>query len=516
MRQVIIIGAGPAGLAAAYALQKAEGFHPILLEADDVVGGLSRTVDFGGNRMDIGGHRFFTKSREVQALWEEIMPYASAPALDDRLLHRTCETRSDGVDPEQAEAVFLNRQRISRILYLHKFFDYPVSLSLQTIRNLGFARMCGIGTSYLASCVHKREEKTLEDFMVNRFGRRLYETFFEGYTEKVWGRSPRRIGADWGSQRIKGISLGAVLSDFFARALHLKQKKVETSLIERFSYPKYGPGQFYECLADEVVRRGGEVRFGCCVEKLIGDEDGTLREVLYRAPDGSEGRIAADAVFSSMPIKDLCAALPEAYLSEEARVTAEALPYRDFMTAGLLVDRLELKNETAHKTLGNIVPDCWIYVQEPEVKIGRLQIFNNWSPYLVRDPQHTVWIGLEYFCQEGDALWSMDDGDFLAFAEEELTRIGVIRPGAVREGHVVRMKKAYPAYYGSYRSFSAVRASLDRVSNLYCIGRNGQHRYNNMDHSMLTGLCAAELLRTGKKDRHALWEVNTERAYQET
>ena len=516
MKKVIIIGAGPAGLTAAYALQKESDIQPIILEADEVVGGLSRTVNFGGNRMDIGGHRFFTKCPEVQALWEEILPYASAPAFDDRLLERETETRADGADPETADAVFLNRQRISRILYLHKCFDYPVSLSLSTIRNLGFARMCGIGASYFASCVHKREEKTLEDFMVNRFGRRLYETFFEGYTEKVWGRSPRRIGADWGSQRIRGISLGAVLADFFSRALHLHPKKVETSLIERFSYPKHGPGQFYECLAEEVRRRGGDIRFGCRVEQLIGGADGRIEAVVYRAPDGSRQRLAADAVLSSMPVKDLCAALPEDWLSAEVRETAAALPYRDFMTAGLLVDRLELVNETAHKTLGNIVPDCWIYVQEPEVQLGRLQIFNNWSPYLVRDPLHTVWIGLEYFCQEGDALWSMDDAAFLRFAEEELTRIGVIRPGAVREGHVVRMQKAYPAYYGSYRDFPAVRAALDRVPNLYCIGRNGQHRYNNMDHSMLTGLRAAELLRAGSEDKTALWEVNTEQAYQET
>lgn len=260
MKTAVIIGAGPAGLTAAYELLVHTDIHPIILEKDSIVGGLSRTVNFDGNRMDIGGHRFFTKSREVQELWDSIMPKASAPALDDRLLGRTPDLDPAGRDPETEDIVFLNRQRVSRILYLHKFFDYPVSLNPTTIRNLGLFRMTSMGLSYLHACFHKRPEKTLEDFMVNRFGEKLYQTFFEGYTEKVWGKSPKNLSADWGSQRIKGISIGAVLKDFFQRALHLQQKKVETSLIERFSYPKYGPGEFYECLRDEVLGLGGEIR----------------------------------------------------------------------------------------------------------------------------------------------------------------------------------------------------------------------------------------------------------------
>ena len=231
---------------------------------------------------------------------------------------------------------------------------------------------------------------------------------------------------------------------------------------------------------------------------------------------GNLHQVPGDIVLSTMPVKDLAAGLPQDWLSPEARETAATLPYRDFMTAGLLVDRLELKNETDHPTLNHIVPDCWIYVQEPEVKLGRLQIFNNWSPYLVRDPLHTLWIGLEYFCQEGDALWSMTDEDFLAFAAKELETIQVIRPGAVQEGHVVRMKKAYPAYYGSYRDFPRLRQELDTIPNLYCMGRNGQHRYNNMDHSMLSALTAVDLIRQGETNKTALWQVNTEQEYQET
>jgi protoporphyrinogen oxidase len=515
-KQAVIIGAGPAGLTAAYELLRTTSIHPPDLESDTQVGGLSRTVDFSGNRMDIGGHRFFTKNTRVQALWDQLMPHASAPALDDRLLHRPCTLVPQGADPEQADRVFLDRQRVSRILYRHRFFDYPVSLNRTTIRNLGLGTMAEIGCSYLASCLHKRPEHTLEDFMVNRFGEKLYQTFFAGYTEKVWGRSPKNLSADWGSQRIKGISIGAVLKDLFQRTFHIQPKSVQTSLIERFAYPKLGPGQFYETLRDEVIRLGGEIRMGATVTGFTSGPGKTLSAVQYRDQQGNLHQVPGDIVLSTMPVKDLAAGLPQDWLSPKARETAATLPYRDFMTAGLLVDRLELKNETDHPTLNHIVPDCWIYVQEPEVKLGRLQIFNNWSPYLVRDPLHTLWIGLEYFCQEGDALWSMTDEAFLAFAAKELETIQVIRPGAVQEGHVVRMKKAYPAYYGSYRDFPRLRQELDTIPNLYCMGRNGQHRYNNMDHSMLSALTAVDLIRQGETDKTALWQVNTEQEYQET
>lgn len=514
-KTAVIIGAGPAGLTAAYEFLKHTDIHPVILEKDSMVGGLSRTVNFSSNRMDIGGHRFFTKSHEVQNLWDTIMPRASAPAIDDRILQRECELDPAGADPEKEDAVFLNRQRVSRILYLHKFFDYPVSLNPTTIKNLGLFRMTGIGFSYLHSCFHKRNEVTLEDFMINRFGKKLYQTFFEGYTEKVWGKSPRNLSADWGSQRIKGISIGAVLKDFFQRAFHLQPKEVQTSLIERFSYPKYGPGEFYECLRDEVLRLGGEIHMNAETMGFKGTNDKNLTYVLYKDGEGKIQESKADYVLSSMPVKDLVRALPDDWIRKEAKQTAEELPYRDFMTAGLLVDRLELENHTHHKTLNHIIPDCWIYIQEPEVKIGRLQVFNNWSPYLVKDPMHTVWIGLEYFCQEGDRLWSMDDSDFLAFAEKELQKIHVIRPGAVKEGHVIRMQKAYPAYYGSYKEFPLLQKELDTIPNLYCIGRNGQHRYNNMDHSMLTAMEAVKLIRESKTDKTSLWKVNTETDYQE-
>ena len=522
-KTAVIIGGGPAGLTAAYELLRHTDIRPIVLEQDDVLGGIARTVNFGGNRMDIGGHRFFTKSGEVRALWSEMLRPMGAPAYDDKVLGRVRPLDPAGADPEKEDDVFLLRHRVSRILYQHRFFDYPVKLNAKTVKNLGFSRMLGIGRSYLYSCLHKREEKTLEDFMVNRFGEKLYETFFENYTEKVWGKSPAELGADWGSQRIKGVSLAAVLRDFFTKAFHLQPKHVEASLIDRFLYPKYGPGELWETMAEKIRSMGGEIHLSSHVTRLRAEDKESevtgkrhLTQVWYHAEDGTDRAIAADYVLSSMPVKDLVASLPRAWFSHSAHDAAAKLPYRDFMTAGVLVDKLLLRNETAEKTLGNIVPDCWIYIQEPEVRIGRLQIFNNWSPYLVKDPEHTVWLGLEYFCTEGDDLWSMQDDAFLRFAVEELEKIRVIAPGAVKEGHVIRMKKAYPAYFGSYREFPMLRESLDQIDNLYCIGRNGQHRYNNMDHSMLTAIEAVKVIRSGSKDKSPVWDVNTEKAYQET
>ena len=514
MKTAIIIGAGPAGLTAAYYLLKETDIKPVIIEKDNVVGGLSRTVNFEGNRMDIGGHRFFTKNDEVAALWEKLLPPQGAPALDDKLLGRHVELVQGGADPEQCDAVFLNRQRISRIFYLRHFFAYPVSLGWETIRNLGLSRMAGICCSYLQAVLRKRQENNLEDFMINRFGRRLYETFFEKYTEKVWGRHPRDIGADWGSQRIKGVSISKVLSDFLQRALRIKRQESEASLIEKFRYPKYGPGQLWEKMRDEVMAMGGEIRMGCEAVELLPGTSGDLAGVVYECGNGRE-RLDADYVISSMPISQLLHTLSGYGVPDEVQAIGDKLPYRDFMTAGLLVDRLEIDNQTHHKTLGNIVPDCWIYIQEPDVKLGRLQVFNNWSPYLVESPESKVWLGLEYFCQQGDEMWQMQDEDFLAFAAGELEKIGIIRHNCVEKGCVVRMEKAYPAYFGSYKDFGKVREYLDTIPNLYCIGRNGQHRYNNMDHSMLTAIEAVRVIKSGSQDKRALWQVNTEENYHE-
>lgn len=508
-KTALIIGAGPAGLTAAYTLLNETDLVPIVLEADDAVGGISRTVLYHGNRMDLGGHRFFTKNDEVNALWQSLMPLQGAPAFDDLALGREKPLAPNGPDPEKTDRVMLVRDRVSRIYFSRRFFDYPISMKWQTIRNMGLCRTVRAGFGYLGACICKRKETSLKDFLINRFGTPLYTMFFESYNEKLWGRNPSEIAPDWGAQRIKGLSLKKAVVEMVKSTFGIRGKgAVETSLIEQFAYPKYGPGQLYEIMAEEIERRGGTILRGKTVTRLH-TENGRIRSV--ETADGS--RYAADVVFSSMPVKDLVAGL-DGPVPDDVQTVAAGLPYRDFITVGLLVDRLKLKNETDRRTLGDIVPDCWIYVQERDVRMGRIQIFNNWSPYLVQDPAHSVWLGLEYFCSEGDDLWTMPDADFLQMAESELVRMGIIETGAVRDGVRLRVKKAYPAYFDTYDRFEVVRNYLDSFENLYCIGRNGQHRYNNMDHSMLTAIEAVRAYRNGT-GKEAVWNVNTEESYHE-
>ena len=507
MRTAVVIGAGPAGLTAAYALLEKGGgdWRVLVLEETGEIGGIARTAVHGKCRIDIGGHRFFSKNAEVNALWAKLMPVQGAPAWDDRALGRAKAYAPNGPDPERDERVMLVRDRVSRIFYLRHFFDYPISLKIGTFLNMGLWRTWKAGWSYLRAACLKRPEKSLEDFYINRFGRVLYEMFFEDYTEKLWGVHPSRISPEWGAQRVKGLSLiKAVLN-----VLKPKGAKRETSLIESFLYPKKGPGQLWEILADEVRARGGEVRLNAKVTQVEASA-GTITAVVTEQGE----RIPCDALFSSMPIKDLVAAFRQ--VPGNVREVAEALPYRDFITVGLLVDRLAIRNQTKIKTLNGLVPDTWIYVQERDVRLGRLQIFNNWSPYMVDDPAHHVWVGLEYFCAEGDAMWEMGDKAFTDFAVAELRKTGILGPETpILDSVRLRVKKAYPAYFGAYARFQEVRTWLDGFSNLWCIGRNGQHRYNNMDHSMLCGLEAVRSLLDGTP-KSAVWAVNTEEEYHES
>ena len=512
-RHAVIIGAGPAGLTAAHELLSRAGdeWDVTLLEAADSIGGISRTVEHNGNRMDMGGHRFFSKIPRVNRWWQNRMPLQGAKSVDDKILGRDCPLVEGGPDPEREDQVMLSRHRLSRIFYGGKFFDYPVSLNVRTLRSMGFVTTLRVGFSYLHSLVRKLPETSLENFYVNRFGRQLYSMFFEGYTEKLWGRHPRHIAADWGAQRVKGLSISAVLRDAVAKAVGRKKEQGgETSLIECFWYPKFGPGQLWELVADEIRSMGGKVLLGAEASRFEVGDDGEISLVAC-----SDGRcFESDYVMSSMPIKDLVAGLPDA--PDEVREVAEGLPYRDFVTVGILVPSLALKNETGTPTLGGVVPDNWIYVQDSGVKLGRIQVFNNWSPYLVADPEHTVWLGLEYFCAEGDEFWRTSDEDLVRQAAGELRRMGVLSPGCpVIDFHVERIRKAYPAYFDTYGHIDLVRAWLDSHPNLACIGRNGQHRYNNMDHSMLTAFNAVEALLAGSSDRSRVWNVNTEAEYHE-
>lgn len=513
----VIAGAGPAGLTSAYEfLHQNTNIHPIVFEQSDEIGGISKTVRYNGNRIDIGGHRFFSKNQRVMEWWNQIMPLQGAPALDDLLLGKKKDLLKNGPDPEQQDRVMLLRERVSRIFYLRKFFDYPISLKMKTFTNMGLGRTVAAGTGYLYSCMKKKEESSLENFYINRFGKPLYSMFFEDYTEKVWGIHPSLLGADWGSQRVKGLSILTILKDMLRKQFSSSadKKEIETSLIEEFIYPKYGPGQLWETVAADVVSMGGEIYKNSNV-KAVHIQDNKVKSVDIEDENGVR-TIFCDYFLSSMPIKDLVPALKDIEVPKDILKIATELPYRDFITVGLLVNNLKIKNQTKIKTYLDRVPDTWIYIQERDVKIGRLQIFNNWSPYLVNDYKNTVWIGLEYFCSEGDSLWEMDKQAFIQMAIRELAHIGIIDIQDVLDSVQIKVKKAYPSYFGSYYELDKVKAFLDTIPNLYCIGRNGQHRYNNMDHSMLTAMEAVDNILNNRTDKTNIWAVNTEEGYHES
>lgn len=512
-KTAIIIGAGPAGLTAAYYLLKETDIKPIIIEESEFIGGISRTANHNGNRIDIGGHRFFSKSEEVNRLWQELMPVQGKKSIDDLILGVEKELAEGGPDPEVEDKVFLVRNRISRIFFLRKFFDYPIKIKWATFKNMGFKRTVKAGFGYIKSSFVKLPEDNLANFYINRFGKPLYEMFFEDYTEKLWGVNPKYLSADWGAQRVKGLSLWKAITSAITKPFK-SGKKVETSLIESYHYPKLGPGQLWETLALKVMSMGGELKMNCRVDGFSLDkENSNINKVICYGENGKE-EYSGDYVFSSMPVKDLVVGLGENVPANVTKVATE-LPYRDFITVGLLVDSMKLKNTTKVKTLTGDVPDCWIYIQERDVKIGRLQLFNNWSPYMVSDPKKYMWIGLEYFCNEGDELWNMEDKEFIDFAISELEKIDVLAPNVVKDSVRIKVKKAYPAYFGAYKDFDKVREYLDTIPNLFCIGRNGQHRYNNMDHSMLTAYEAVNVVKSGGLDKSAVWNVNTEKEYHE-
>lgn len=507
-RVAIIAGGGPAGLTAALELLDKTDVVPIVYEAESLVGGLAKTVDYNGNRIDIGGHRFFSKSSRVMDWWAGILPLQRLDEPLDR--GRIGGGEAAGPDPEDTELVMLLRERRSRIMYLRRMFDYPVSLNGTTIRNLGPVRMARIGASYLRARLRPiRNEVSLEDFMVNRFGRELYSTFFEDYTEKVWGVPASEIKADWGAQRIKGLSVSRALAHAAKSVLPKKrgdiyQRETETSLIERFLYPKRGPGQLWEEVTRRIRERGGQVILGTTVTGFHAEGERIVAASI-RDGDGKVTRVEGDYFFSTMAIRDLFEGL-DADVPQAVRDVAAGLQYRDFITAGVL-----LRSDGPLAAM----PDNWIYVQEPDVKVGRLQIFNNWSPYLVAE-LGTVWVGMEYFANEGDELWSLGDEEFAQFAIGELLALGLVAREDVLDHTVLHVPKAYPAYFGTYESFELLREYVDRFANLFLVGRNGMHRYNNQDHSMLTAMVAVENIAGGVETKDNIWSVNVEQEYHET
>ena len=518
MKKVLIIGAGPAGLTAAYELlsKTKEDMEVIVFEESGDMGGISKTVNYKGNRMDMGGHRFFSKVPEVNEWWNHMLPMQGAPSWDDIALERQIPLADQGPDPEKEDRVMLHRNRVSRIFFNKKFFDYPISLKFETFKNMGFLTTIQVGFSYLATLIHKRKENSLEDFYINRFGKKLYSMFFENYTENLWGKNPSEIAPDWGAQRVKGLSVIAIIKDIFGKMMPFKKKNrhVETSLIESFSYPKLGPGQLWDVTAAEIEKLGGTILRHAKVTGIRKNENNIITSLQYEQ-DGELKTMEGDIVISSMPVKDLIAGMNDVP-AEPARI-AKGLPYRDYMTLGVLIPKLNLKNKTKIKTIGNIVPDNWVYVHDRTVKMGRFQIYNNWSPYMVKDLEHTVWVGLEYFCQEGDDFWNMTDEEFSKLGINEMIKMGLIdSPEVVMDTHAERVKKAYPAYFDTYSEIDTLIDYLNTIDNLYCVGRNGQHRYNNIDHSMVTSFETAKNILSGRKDKSNIWNVNTEKEYHES
>ena len=489
-KKVLIMGAGPAGLSAAYELVKIGGYDITILELGNQVGGISKTINYKNNRIDIGGHRFFSKSDIVMNWWTNILPLESFNG-----------------EAEKNKKIMLIRSRLSRILFLGKFFDYPISLSINTIKNLGLVRLVNIGFSYVKAMILPiKDEKSLEDFLINRFGKKLYQTFFESYTHKVWGVECSEIEPEWGAQRIKGLSISKAILHALKKPFTSKsisQKELETSLIEQFYYPSFGPGQLWEEVAN-IIKKDVNFMFKHKVNNLNFDKNGLSSISVTNIQNNQELILQADFYISTLPISNLFNSTDK-YVPSEVKSIASNLQYRDFITVGILMNKSNKKN----------LQDNWIYIQEEDVKVGRLQIFNNWSPYLV-DDKDKVWMGMEYFCQEDDDFWSLDDDKLIEFAKNELIKLDFLDEQEFCDAVVIRIPKAYPAYFGVYDKFDKVQEFLDKQDNIFPIGRNGMHRYNNMDHSMLAAFEAVKQIDSGIIDKEKLWSVNSEKEYHES
>lgn len=504
-KTAIILGAGPAGLTTAYELLQKTDIKPLLIEKADTVGGMCVSIPYKGNFMDVGGHRYFTKFERVRAWWLNFLPLQTVPSKDDLLLKRPLNIQvPDGtpaINPDKQDAVMLKRFKLSRIYYLRKFFDYPVSLNLATIRGLGIKRMGKIFFSYLKAKIWRiRPEKTAEDFLINTFGRELYQTFFKDYTEKLWGIECKQISAEWGRERIRGIYFWETLITLFKNIFFPKPKPEDP-----FLYPKFGPGQLWDEVARRITALGGEIRLRTKVVALH-SENGKITTVEVENPDGSREKLSADYIISSLPIQNLFRMLND--VPADVQKVADGLMYRNFRAAAVLLKKMKIKNTSKIATLRDILPDTWVYVQESDVKMGRLQIYNNWSPYLLKDDKN-VWIGLEYFAGDHDDIWTMPEKDFEALAVSEAVKIGLINHEDILDMTSARLEKAYPAYFGSYKNFDILKNYADSINNLYLVGRGGMHKYINMDHVVLSGMAAAENIAAALPDKENIWNIDT-------
>lgn len=480
----------------------------------DALWWIAQTVNYKWNRIDIGGHRFFSKSDQVMKRWFDRMPMQWSPASDYKQLHIPIEIQSWWPDPDTQDTVMLKRNRLSRLFFRQAFFDYPPTLKRANLKNLGLLNVIQIITSYIASKFQRHDLSNLEGFYIKQFGRKLYQLFFQNYTRKLRGKDPTKIDSARWAQRVKGVSISELIKTMWQklwRGNKKDDKETQTSLINQFWYPKFGPGHMRETVADEFVAWGGVILKWYKVKEII-THQGVVQQ-LITTHQWKQIEFACDLCISTMPIKYLFRWLNEA--PEELKQLAELLEYRDFITVGVLLHKLTITNTTNIPTINGIIPDNRIYVHDQAADFLRVQVFNNRSPYMVAD-SHTARIGLEYMCDKWDALWSKSDDQLKKEAIEQLEKIGIADRRDLIDSTVIKVEKAYPWYFGRwYESFDKLRSYVDSISNLYCIGRNGMHRYNNQDHSVLCALKCVEGIVAGVDNRVSLWKINTEQEYHE-
>lgn len=516
MKKAVIIGAGPAGLTAAYELLTKTDIVPIIIEAEPQVGGLSKTIDYKGNKIDIGGHRFFSKSDRVLQWWLNFLPLEAGTHKEVNIRYQNQDKKfAVAAKGSNSDDVMLLRPRKSRIYFENKFFDYPLRLDFSTVKKLGAVKMTKIAVTYLkAKLIPESKEENLAQFYRNRFGSELYKTFFRDYTQKVWGVTCDQIPASWGKQRVKDLDISRLmkhaLKSFFPSSKSIQQKNTSTSLIEQFLYPKYGPGQLWEKVANEITGRGGRILLNTVSKKINGDTEGLHSVEAIDLKTNNHFKIDADYFFSTMPVSQLISQF-DFPVPEHVKQVAAGLEYRDFIIVGILAESLKVKdNESGNE----LIKDNWIYIQDRGILAGRIQVFNNWSPYMIQN-ESDIWLGVEYFCNEKDILWNQSDSEITDMAIREMESIGILHKEQVKDAMVARIKKAYPSYHGSYNRFKDIQSFTDGIANLFLIGRNGMHRYNNSDHSMLTAMTSVENIISGRTDKKNIWEVNTEEDYHE-
>jgi len=511
-KSIVIIGAGPAGLTAAYELSKYLGYKITIIEQSNQVGGISKTVNYKDNLIDLGGHRFFSKHDEVLRWWSEIMPLHAEPDVNTINYQNKSKVLPTDLNNTNKQNSLLIRPRKSRIYYNQHFFDYPLQLKPKLLKNLGLYKSLKITLGILKSRVNPiKEEKNLEDFYINRFGKELYNTFFKDYTRKVWGKECHEISDAWGRQRVKTLSIRRIIFHSLKNVLGKPKgfsKKTETSLVEHFLYPAKGPGQMWEKVRDKCLSQGVKIEMEAQLKNIWTDDENKVSKISFLRKGSDIETLNPDYLISSMPVRPLIEAFTKE-VPDQLRSIARNLEYRDFLIVGLLANTIKLKNKQ-----GKRVTDNWLYIQDRNVMLGRLQLFNNWSPYMVANPKQT-WLGAEYFCYRHDDLWKMKDKEIIDFAAKELESIGVLDAQEVVDGTVVRCPKAYPSYTGVYEDFNEIVSFLKSHSNLIPIGRNGMHKYNNQDHSMLTAFKARDLILSKSSDFEKLWKINTDSEYLE-